>query len=203
MEESPVVRVDFPEAERLADLASIFQDLEFALQACERLLDVIDTEHPDSVLMQSLWTAAVISYVRCFATGKRFGLSEETLSNLNGEPIEVHRFYKNLRDKHIAHSVSPFDEFAVGLVLPPQGSEKNEVQGVATLFRRHIAATRQGIEQFTILASALREEVGRLAKEAKLEVLEAGRQISLGELYAKPRLRVSAPGPEEAGLARD
>jgi hypothetical protein len=77
MDELPVVRVDFPEAKRLADLASNFQDLSFTIQTCQRLLDIMKGEPKDAILMQNLWTAALISYVRCFATGKRFGLSSE------------------------------------------------------------------------------------------------------------------------------
>ena len=203
MDELPVVRVDFPEAKRLADLASIFQDLSFTIQACQGLLDVMKGEPKDAILMQSIWTAALISYVRCFATGKRFGLSEETISHLEGNPIDVHRFYKNLRDKHIAHSVNPFEEVAVGLVLPKQGSTENEIQGVATLSKRHIAASREDVENLIVLASTLREEVRRLAKEAEAETLEAGKEIPLENLYKRPRLRVTAPGSDQAGLPRN
>lgn len=203
MGELRVVQVDFAEAKCLADLASIFQDLSFTVQASERLLSVVEDESQDPILIQSLWTAALISYVRCFAHGKRFGLSEETISHLEGNPIEVHRFYKNLRDKHIAHSVNPFEEVAVGLVLPEEGVTDRAIQGVATLSRRYIAASREGVEQLVVLASALREEVGRLAKEAKAETLQVGKQIPLEKLLRKPRLRVVAPGSEQAGLPRN
>ena len=106
----PTVRVDFAEAGHLADLLSIHQDHSFTIGASTRLLEAINEMPGDSVLIQSLWTAALISYIRCFASGKRYGLSEEILSRLEGAPIDVHRFYKHLRDKHIAHSVNPFEE---------------------------------------------------------------------------------------------
>lgn len=200
--ELPVVKVDLPEAQRLADLASILQDLTFTIEACQRLLDVIDREPQDAVLIQSLWSAALISYVRCFAHGKRFGLSEEILAHLQGEPIPVHNFYKNLRDKHVAHSVNPFEEVAVGVVLPQADSDTKEAHGVAILAMKHIVTDRQGVEQLITLAASLREEVRRMAREAETATREAAKKIPLQELYKKPPLRLYAPGPEKAGGSR-
>lgn len=202
MGELRVVKVDLPEAQQLADLASILQDLTFTIEACKRLLDVIDREPQDPVLMQSLWTAALISYVRCFTQGKRFGLSEQILARLQGEPIAVHKFYKNLRDKHAAHSVNPFEQVAVGVVLPEADSGANEVQGVVTLAIRHIVTDRKGVEQLITLTVTLREEVRRMAEEAKTATLEAAKRIPLDELSKKPPLRLYAPGHEKAGGPR-
>ena len=74
--------------------------------------------------------AALISYVRRFAHGKRYRLSEDVRSKLQGDPIGVHTFYKSLRDKHVAHSVNPFEEVAVGIVLPEPGSQVRAVHKV-------------------------------------------------------------------------
>lgn len=164
--------------------------------------EVIHCEPQDPVLIQSLWTAALISYVRCFAHGKRFGLSEETLAHLPGEPVAVHNFYKNLRAKHIAHSVNPFEEVAVGVVLPEPDSGSNEIQGVATLAMKHIVTDRQGVEQLITLARTLREEVRRMAREAEAATLEAVKRVPLEQLYKRPPLRLYAPGPEKSGSPR-
>jgi len=51
----------------------------------------------------------LIKYARCFATGKRFGLSKDVFQNLQGEPFKAHQFYIDLRNKHIAHSANPID----------------------------------------------------------------------------------------------
>ena len=163
----------------------------------------MEHESQDPILMQSLWTAALISYVRRSAHGKRLGLSDETISHLEGNRTKVHRFYRNLRDKRITHSVNPFEELAVGLVLPEEGVADSAIEGVATLSSKYIAASGEGVGQLVVLVSALREEVGRLAKEAKAETLEIRKQIPLERLRRKPRLRVVAPAPDQAGVLRN
>lgn len=202
MEELYVAQVDYKESRNLADLGSILQDLTFTIETCKRLMQLLKDDSKDVVLVASLWTAALIHYIRSFASGKRYDLSEDIFQDLPGDAIEVHKFYKNLRDKHIAHSVSPYEQVEVGLILSPKDSGEKKVMGVATLSMRHICTTAEGVEQLGRLATVLRKEVARLAKEYEGKVLEVGKNLPIDELYSRARIRTVAPGPEVSGRPR-
>jgi hypothetical protein len=105
--EMPTVGLDSDSAKILADLASILRDLEFVVGCCDRLLPMLEEKDRDAVTIEALWTAALVAYARCFASGKRFGLDENSFVGLEGEVVAFHRWLLNLRNKHIAHSVNP------------------------------------------------------------------------------------------------
>jgi hypothetical protein len=197
-------KVEYKEAKILADLTSIFQDLAFTVDVLKRLRQLLKDNCNNRILIESLWTTALISYIRCFSSGKRFGLSENIFKNkkLEGDPIGCHRYYKNLRDKHIAHSVNPFEQVVVDLELSPPDSTKREVLGVAVLFQRLICADIEGVETLLRLALIAKEEVRKQAKEYEAKTLEVGKSLPIDTLYSKARSRIITPGPEDAGKAR-
>lgn len=197
-------RVDYKEAEILADLTLIFQDLAFVVGVLKRLKQLPQKNSKDRILIESLWTTALISYIRCFSTGKRFGLSENIFKNkeLKGDPVGCHRYYKNLRDKHVAHSVNPFEQVAVDIELSPLNSSKQEVLGVAVLSQKLICPDIEGVETLLRLALIAKEEVRKRAKEYETKVLEVAKGAPIDSLYSKARSRIITPGPENAGKAR-
>ena len=92
MEDAPVARVDFDEAKTLADLGAIARDLGFTMETCSRLMLLLEQDSDDALLIESLWTVALIRYARCFVSGRRFGLSESVFEELQGDPVETHRY---------------------------------------------------------------------------------------------------------------
>jgi len=197
-----IAKVDFDDAKVLADLALIYQDLTRTMELCKRLEKLIDEDSQDSLLVESLWSSALIRYVRCFTAGKRYGLNPDILKDLPGEPLETHQWYKNLRDKNIAHSVSPYEQVEIGLVLSPNSAETKEVQGVATLAMTHVCTDRDGISQLGRLAGIVRKKVVEQAKDYEKKVLEAGKKLPIDELYKTATPRITAPSPDMAGKAR-
>ena len=196
MVENPIAKVDYEEAKKLADLGAIVQDLGFTMKTCSRLKKLLKEKSQDSILIESMWTAALIRYTRCFARGKRFGLTESIFDGLKGEPHKVHKMYIDLRNKHIAHSVSPFEQMEVGLILSPKNSHERKIIGVATMSMRHISPDVEGVHQLGLLAKVLLKKVCELAKQHEEKTLEAGRTIPIDDLYKRARPRMVAPGPE-------
>ncbi len=96
--ENPIAKVDFEDARMLADLGAIVQDLGATMQTCSRLKELLKNNSGDHLLIESLWTAALIRYARCFTESKRFGLSESIFHGLHGDPLGAHQFYINLRN---------------------------------------------------------------------------------------------------------
>jgi len=194
--EMNIARVNFKEAKQLADLASIVQDLGTVMQTCSRLKKLLTDKSKDHILIESLWTSALIRYARCFTSGKRFGLTENIFQHLPGKPIKVHKFYRDMRDKHIAHSVNPFEQIEIGLILSPQNSDKKEILGVLTLAMRHISSDIDGVHQLGCLAKVLLENVCSKAKDCQKKVLEIGKQMDIEELRKTASPRLVAPGPD-------
>lgn len=201
MQELYVAGVDCEEAKKLADLASIHQDLIFVSRSLKRLLQLLKEGSKNELLIQALWSVALVAYVRCFSEGRRSNLSEDVFKDIAGA-TETHRFYKNLRDKHIAHSVNPFEQVFVGLVLSPQDSPKREVLGVSTLSQKLISTSIEGVETLLKLVSVAGREVVKRAKDQERMVLQKGKEVPIESLYSRARLRAVTPGPEDAGKAR-
>jgi hypothetical protein len=189
--ENYVAEFTTADARKYGDIASIIQDLNAVQETCSQLIALLKENSKNHVLIENLWTAALIRYARCFASGKRFGLSEASFSGLEGEPVKVHRQFRNLRDKHIAHAVSMAEQIKVGLVLSPSDSVEKKVEGVALLSAKLICANIESVGQLAILAKVLAAKLSEVAKGYETKVLEVGRQVPVDELYSRPRIRIT------------
>lgn len=201
--ELPIAAVDFEQAKTLADLASLTQDLGTAMLTCTRLMRLLEEQSTDHILVEALWTSALVRYARCFANGKRFGLKESLFSGLNGDPVGTHRYFMGMRNKHIAHSVNPFEQVQVGLVLAREGEGERKVVGVSTLAMRHVTSNREGVRQLGMLAKVLLTKITEQAKQLEQEVLTIGKALPLDDLYSRAKPTVVAPGPDAAMQSRE
>lgn len=104
------VEVRLPEAEVLADLYSVQYDLEIATHLSKVSREMGATRPHDSLAVEGLVTAALIRYCRCFSTNVRLGLRRVDIESLDAETLANHDYFKDLRDKFVAHSANPFEE---------------------------------------------------------------------------------------------
>jgi hypothetical protein len=206
IEEMHIARVDFEEARQLADATSVLQDLTFVVNVLERLEALLaEGNEADAVLVQACWTSALVAYIRCFSTGKRTGLTEAVFEGVRGrdaDAVEVHRHFKDLRDKHVAHSVNPFEQVEVGLVLSPEGSEQHEIEGVARLGMTLISPDLEGIQSLAECAKIAGRHTAERFRQLNEEVLTKGRELPIADLYATATPRTVAPGPDAASRPR-
>jgi hypothetical protein len=82
MKELPVVEAEFDEVRKLADLIGLHNDLASVVEMTRRLSEMLrqDEQDQDGLMVKSLWTSALVTYIRCFASGKRYGLTESIYS---------------------------------------------------------------------------------------------------------------------------
>lgn len=201
MTEHPVVRVEFDEARRLADLTATFRDMKFVRETLVRLLQLDSEDSRDDILIRSYWSAALIAYARSFSTGKRLALTKDVLKFRSGAE-EVDDFMTKMRDKHIAHSVNPFEQTAVGLVLSLPDDAERKVEGVVALYSAHLIPNREGLTSCLAVVQILLDYLKAEAEKAETLVLEAARHHRVDQLYGLERLRIKAPGPDSAGRPR-
>jgi hypothetical protein len=168
-EELPIVIEVSAAARQLADSVSVLQDLELVLSACEQLSELIrsDSDQPDSASLHAWWTAALVTYVRCFSSGKRGGLSYSDVQSLGENAVAIHETIKGMRDKNIAHSVNPFEQVRVGLVLSPQLRQRTAVEGVAVLASRLLTLDVQWVDALSTLVRGLKKGVAERCETTK------------------------------------
>lgn len=172
-----------PAARAVADLLAIQKDLEFVSEACHLLLD-LPSGNPrlHATWSRALWSSALVAYARCFATGKRLGLTTEDVQRVPNGPhaVAFHGKMIELRNKHIAHSVNPLESINIGVMVGTLTDDEERVTGLATTFsaewKPHLTNVhglrRLGVELLATVAdrvqgetTALRQAVGELPIE--------------------------------------
>jgi len=115
--------------------------------------------------------------------------------------MKLHRFVKDMRDKHVAHNVNAFEEFKVGLILPPAGSDEDGICGVATLGMQ-LLSHKGTVEPLEGVARAL-----LVTLESEIESVRGGvsaevASLAMDELRAMSPLALTASGVDSAKRPR-
>ncbi len=203
MEELYPAQVDYDEAKKYGDYMLILQDLGYTIECSKRLRQLLKDNCKDTVLVQGLWIGAVVSYCRCFRGGVRTKLKEDIFKDLKeGDPVTCHKQLLNIRNMHIAHSVSPLGQVSVGLILSAPEKKKREILGIGFLIQKQIHLDIQGVENLLNLAQVAKKEAERLGKKYYDKTLEIGRTLPIDDLYKRARVRTTTPGLSAMGKAR-
>jgi hypothetical protein len=191
----PLLLIENEEALILADWLSIQNDLSSVIMASKRLCTLLDKEEKDLIIIQSLWTSALIRYARCFTSGKRKPrLIPEIYKDLEGDPIGTHQYYIDTRNKHIAHPVNVFEEVKIGILPSDTFPEKPAYIGIGHLLAFRVADAKEGVAQLGMLATVAynyaKNEAGR-AKESLERKIDS---LSKEELRKLRPLRIQPQG---------
>lgn len=186
-----LVQVTLPEAEMLADLYSVRFDLNLAAELCEKAIGFSQTSN-DAHLVEGLVYAAVIRYGRCFSTGARLGLRREDIGTLNDGDLEIHDFFKALRDKFVAHSVNVFEETIVTAAAAEQDGVKLPIRSVGPGQNRVVlhTDTARSLNHLIVQVKAVVEKRVIAEEQRLLEFIGTLpiETIHAGDLYTAPRL---------------
>ena len=190
------VVLDFPEAQPLADLTGVEQDLEVAASFCDLLLEEqrklggeCDKTPPNPIFLEALTVAASIRYARAFPKNQRAKrcnmMLKDVVKHLPHQLANDHQRFINFRDKYIAHSVNYFEEnLVVGTLVPQERGSP----GVASVSVQHNRLLSLGVEDAKCLKT-LCVEMGRrisdLIEAEMRRVLEIARQLPIDALYSR------------------
>lgn len=108
------VNLSDPVAQALVDAASIVVDLRHAVEMCEALLHRMrqPSGTRNSSMEVALWESAIISYGRCFRSGKgsrgarRWEVPDDLVDHLDEEMREWHEQACEERNRAVAHRVN-------------------------------------------------------------------------------------------------
>ena len=199
---SSVRSIDTPESGELAQLASVFEDLQYVLRCCEHLVTALGG--PDSgparvdsdpALIEALWSGALIGYVRCFS-GRTKTLTTDDLGTLEleGDVSGFHSMVTKLRDHYASRHVNPRESYAIGVAQSNDGTP----QGVAV-----VSTPRPLVDETTVrllgrVAYALSGLVDARMKKAQNDVLGVAKEMTPAQLAALPLVHLSEePDPTD------
>jgi len=192
---SRVVEIKMSEAELLADLYGIIIDLDTAAQLCSKVIELSKTKTKDLIIEEGLVGAAVIRYGRCFTTGVRVRLGLEDLAELNAEELEAHNYFYALRNRFVAHSISPFEETYVTATAREQDGEKFPITSLNPGHHR-IVLSAEIAESLTNLISSVKTLVKKkvtLEEQGLLDIIQGLplETIHAGDLYTPRQIQAS------------
>ena len=125
-----------PDKEQLEHLLSIRGDLGRAEDCIASLLDRAAMFGGGGLLAEAAFTLGIVAYIRCFAGGRRKGLSQGIFAE-QPKLLEAHNEIKAVRDQHIAHAVGVLENMCVFVAAEDPGSPAQGV-GALGVFFSHI-----------------------------------------------------------------
>lgn len=190
-------RYSSPEAWRLADLHGIEQDLLAVISYCKYMQQQSDASKYDYVLLEAMGTAALIRYARCFAKGVRVRLGSEMFQD--AELVAKHEYFIHMRNKHVAHSVNPFEDNAVTVYIGSHYASSQEIQHIGVA---QVVILAMGMDDFAVLsrlAGYVLEKVRSEMGKEKIRLLELVRREPIKGFISSGMLTLG-PGDVKANV---
>jgi hypothetical protein len=194
----PVKRLRDKTAKKHADLVSIYQDLKYVLWSTNKAIGLTRQNQIDDLVLQTYWSASLIAYRRCFNSGKRHGLDEHIYEKLPGDPIGAHNYYYEQASKLIAHSVNPFEEVQVGIVV-----DGDNIVGVSELSAKLVSTSEEGYATLHNLARHSIIYLEQKIEETRLEIEENAKKLSTSEIEQLKTITYKVPEPKASKLSRE
>ncbi len=200
-QETPTARqLRDADALALADLVAIFDDLRFILGCCERLLAELGRgEERDDVLVESLWTAALSTYARCFRSresGVALSVTDLSETGVKGEVVQWHQMLGRLRNFLVDGVANPREEFFVGV----SQSQAGTATGVVVTSIARPAVDETTVRQTGRLALELTSLVDERIKQRQEAVFAAANRLSVADLAELDQIDVDwSPARTPAG----
>ncbi|WP_326834555.1 hypothetical protein VSH64_06460 [Amycolatopsis rhabdoformis] len=181
-----------PLALALADLTAIFDDLQFTLRCCERLVVELQRGEAqlDPVLIESLWVSALNSYARCFRPGERgMGLTEDDLkaTGVEGEVLEWHGLLRKIRKHLVLGEQNPREVYSIGVSQAADGSP----EGIVITSVLNPLVDDLTVRQTGRLAFELSTLLDERIKEHQKKVFAAVEEMPKGKLNELPDIEIA------------
>ena len=180
-----------PGALGLADLVALFDDLQFTLECCERLVAELARPRVDAVLVEALWVSTLNCYARCFRTSDRglhLTVDDVKATGVQGEVAEWHALLGGIRDFSIDGPVNPREAYSVGV----SQSSTGEASGVVITSSPRPLVDEVTVKQTGRLAFELSRLVDERIKEHQQKVFAAASKLTSAQLAALPEIEVAS-----------
>ena len=185
-------RLGTASAATLVDLNATYEDLQTVLRCCERLVLELESgdRQPDDVVIEAVWTTALLSYTRCFTSGKggaTLTKSDLTAIQLKGDIQDWHKVLLKLRDHYTNRTTNPRELFSVGVAQDSDGA----ASGIAVTGARQPLVEDIAVRQTGAIALALSDMVNDRITAQQEKVFSELKGTPKGDLDKLPRLDVT------------
>lgn len=195
-ETAPVLRrLDTSAAAKLSALAAKFEELQTVLRCCERLVSELRVEaggEVDDVVVEGVWTVALLSYARCFAadgTGTTLTENDLTETMSNDDVANWHKVLLQLRDHHGDAQANPRERFSVGVSQDENGA----AAGIAITSARQPLVDDVTVRQTGAIAFTLSRLINDRIAEQQAKVFGEVRSMTKADLDELALLDVAEP----------
>jgi hypothetical protein len=218
-ERQPIFPLVGPAARRYSELLSIGVDLTHVIEACEQLgvyfaqnpspdtaqssvgTDADSDDGPNSSIAETLWAGALVTYARCFGTGKRSGLTRQDVIATDSDALTFHDNFMAQRNKHIAHSVNPFEQIEVGMIVDLNRKTDLGPEHLVSFVGRRVVQFEDA-NNLWLLATKLRGSIDTTLEDLKAAAVEEARLEGVEALIARDRISVYVASYDEASRRR-
>lgn len=172
----------------------------FDLREAEKSLGSARTEYPDEV-NRALAQNAIILFYKCFGSSKfrNYPLKDsKILAAYPPEAKKVYEYYKNLRDKYIAHDESRYAQVFTGLILDStkECPFVDIVSTVAVAETFQGESNHQGLQSFYNLIHASIQWVEAKIDELSDIIKENYKELPGSKFEGFKPLQLTVPGNE-------
>jgi hypothetical protein len=194
-----VRRLTLPEADELARMTAVFEDLQHLLRCCEHLVAALAPPaagpvrgQVDAALVEALWTSALLSYARCFSTSTSTSTSTPVLTRADLDALELpgdvpgfHDALLKLRDHYASPEVNPRETISVGAA-----ESDGAPIGVAVISAPQPTVDDTTVRQLGRVAYALSGLLDARMREAQDRVLGRARELDPKDFAALPVMQL-------------
>jgi hypothetical protein len=175
------LEVRLPQAVVLADLYEIRDDLFTTGHLCEKMRDARSLD--ESLVMDALFSAAVVKYARCFSDGVRRRLTERDIAILGSRELTEHRYFLALRHRLIAHAVSGLQETYVTVMARDKDGQIPPIEGLGWAGRK-IAFTKEMANRLQALIRKVVASVAAMIASEETILLAHIQSLPLEEVHS-------------------
>jgi hypothetical protein len=179
------VNLNVKEAQLLADLTGVLNDLQATVSICDLLMNELQKSQPEWRLLDALSAAALVRYARSFTKGVRAKVPVAALSCLCPDLLKFHKWFIDLRDKYVAHSVNAFEENQVVAYLVPAERGPKGVASISVQQTRLASLGGSDIKKLKEICGGLQIYISKLVEEERSKVLELAKKIPVDQLYTQ------------------
>ena len=164
------VDLEIEEARYLANLAGIEYDLRTTIEWCNQF-DQLMADRDKFWLVEPMTTAILIRFTRALGDGKRYPDTKHILSVLSKEEKKQYEFFKNVRSKHVAHSVNEFEDNQVRAYYI-KGAAVKGVNSIGLGCNRMVGLSSDEINNICNICQSLMAKVNSEMESEKKKLLK-------------------------------
>lgn len=190
-----LLKIESSKAVALEDYISIGADIQHVTLVTKKAFELSECDDEDVVLLRRVYFSdALITYARPFMNGVRTKLDVQKVFGSRNDAIVFHKYLIDQRNKLIAHSVNPFENTFIGVVL----DVNKKPIGIGHLSARLVAFKKEDYTQFNHLANTVLAFVNDKIRDLESELLTELKSYTPKRISRLKPVRFVVPGPDKS-----